>query len=173
MWSLFEELEDLDLFEKIMRVNYFGSLYCTRAALPYLKDTKGRIVAITSLTALNGVPTRSGYAASKHAMKGFFDSLRIELIGSGVSVTLSYPDFVATGMRGRAFGPDGEPLGVSPLEESKVMTTETSVRSLVRAMEKRQREDKQTFRGKIGPWIKLIAPGFIDNLALKAVQVDD
>ncbi len=173
MWALFENLPNVDLIEKIMRVNYFGSVYCTHYALPYLKQARGRIVAVASLTALSGVPTRTGYAASKHAVKGFFDSLRIELAGSGVSVTISYPDFVATGMRQRAYGADGLPLGESPLEESKVMTTETSVRSLVRAMERRKREDKQNLRGKIGPWIKMIAPGLIDKIARNAVRLDE
>ena len=173
MWSTFEDLEELDLLEKIMYVNYFGSVYCTHYALPYLKQSQGRIVAVASLTALNGVPTRSGYAASKHALKGFFDSLRIELGDSGVSVTISYPDFVATGMRDRAFGPDGNPLGKSPLAEGKVMTTETSVGSLMNAMEKRKREDKQNLRGKVGPWIKMFAPGLIDNMARNAVKIED
>lgn len=173
MWALFEELENMDLIERIMQVNYFGSVYCTQYALPYLKQAQGRIAAVASLTALNGVPTRSGYAASKHAMKGFFDSLRIELYGSGVSITISYPDFVATGMRERAFGPDGEPLGESPLEEGKVMTAETSARSLIKAMEQRKREDKQNLRGKVGPLVKIVAPGLIDKIARKAVQLDD
>lgn len=173
MWALFEELQGLEMIERIMRVNYFGAVYPTHYALPYLKKTRGRIAAVASLTALNGVPTRSGYAASKHALKGFFDSLRIELAGSGVSITISYPDFVATGMRDRALGPDGRPLGKSPLEEGRVMTTEKSVRSLVKAIEKRSREDKQNLRGKVGPWIKLIAPGLIDSMARKAVLLDD
>jgi short-subunit dehydrogenase len=173
MWALFEDLESTALLEKIMRVNYLSSVYCTYAALPYLKQSRGRIVAITSLTALNGVPTRTGYAASKHAMKGFFDSLRIELADSGVTVTISYPDFVATGMRDRALGVNGKPIGASPLEEQKVMTTQTSVQILVKAMEKRKRDDKQTLRAKLGPWVKLIAPGLIDNIAKKAVQTDE
>ena len=173
MWALFEEIHDLDLFHKIMRVNYFGTVYCTHYALPYLKETRGRIVAVASLAALNGIPTRSAYAASKHASKGFMDTLRIELAGSGISVTISYPDFVATGMRERALKADGTPLGESPLEEGKVMTTQDSVRSLLTAMEQRAREDKQTLRGKAGPWIKLIAPGLIDNMARNALLLDD
>jgi short-subunit dehydrogenase len=138
-----------------------------------LKQSCGRIVAIASLTALNGVPTRTGYAASKHAMKGFFDSLRIELIGSGVTVTLSYPDLVATEIRQRALGVDGLPIGESPLKEHKVMTVETCVRLLVKAMEQRRREDKQTIRAKLVPWGKLITPGLIDKIALKALHTDE
>jgi NAD(P)-dependent dehydrogenase (short-subunit alcohol dehydrogenase family) len=77
MWAKFEEVQDLTIYEKIMRVNYLGSVFCTYYALPYLKQSRGRLVAVSSLTGKAGVPTRSGYAASKHAMVGFFDSLRM------------------------------------------------------------------------------------------------
>jgi short-subunit dehydrogenase len=113
MFGNFEEVKDLSLFERIMKVNYLGSVYCTHYALPYLQQSRGRIVGISSLTGKNGVPTRTGYAASKHAMAGFFDSLRIELDGSGVTVTMIYPGFVATEMRERALGTDGQPVGKS------------------------------------------------------------
>ena len=82
MWARFDEITDLSIFERVMRVNYLGSVYCTHHALPHLKRSRGRIVGVSSLTGKTGVPTRSGYAASKHAMAGFFDSLRIELDGT-------------------------------------------------------------------------------------------
>jgi short-subunit dehydrogenase len=170
MWARFDELHDLDPLEQIMQINYFGSVYCTCAALPSLKQTRGRIVVVSSLTGKAGVPTRSGYAASKHAMVGFFDSLRIELAGSGVSVTIVYPDFVATETRQRAFGPDGKPLGVSPVQEGKVMTAEECARLIIRAAERRKREEVMGLRGKVGQWIKLIAPGLVDRIALRAIQ---
>jgi len=170
MWSLFEEVTDLDIFEKIMQVNYLGSLYCTYFALPYLKQTKGRLVAISSLTGKAGVPTRSGYAASKHAMVGFFDSLRVELKGTGVSVTIVYPGFVDTGVQARAFGPDGRPLGVNPLQMDKIMTTEDCAHLTIKAMAARRREEVMTLRGKLGQWIKLVAPALVDRIALKAIQ---
>jgi short-subunit dehydrogenase len=170
MWARFDELHDLDPLEQIMQINYFGSVYCTRAALPSLKQTHGRIVVVSSLTGKAGVPTRSGYAASKHALVGFFDSLRIELAGSGVSVTIVYPDFVATETRQRAFGPDGKPLGVSPVQEGKVMTAEECARLIIRATERRKREEVMGLRGKVGLWIKLIAPGLVDRIALRAIQ---
>ncbi len=169
MWALFDELEDISVFEKIMQVNYHGSVYCTYYALPYLKKTRGRLVAVSSLTGKTGVPTRSGYAASKHAMVGFFDSLRVELMGTGVTVTISYPDFVATDIRKLALGMDGEPIMVSPVQEDKIMTVETSVDYLLKAMEKRKREDIQTPRGRVGQWIKLIAPSLIDKIAQRAI----
>ncbi|MCF6278504.1 MAG: SDR family oxidoreductase [Anaerolineales bacterium] len=169
MWALFAEVEDLSIFERIMRINYLGSVYCTHYALPHLKKTRGRLVAVSSLTGKTGVPTRSGYAASKHAMVGFFDSLRVELLGTGVSVTISYPDFVATDVRKLALGTDGQPIKDSPVQEDKIMTVETSVQYLLRAMEKRRREDVQTLRGHYGQWIKLIAPKLVDKITRRAI----
>jgi short-subunit dehydrogenase len=170
MWARFDEIRDLALIEQIMRVNYFGSVYCTYYALPYLKETQGRIVGISSLTGKTGVPTRSGYAASKHAMAGFFDTLRIELADYGVSVTMIYPGFVATEVRQRAFGPDGKPLGKSPVREDKVMTVETCARLIVQAAAKRKREFVMTLRGRLGLWLKLIVPGLVDRFARKAIE---
>jgi short-subunit dehydrogenase len=170
MWARFDEISDLSLIEQIMRVNYFGSVYCTHYALPFLKETQGRIVGISSLTGKTGVPTRSGYAASKHAMAGFFDTLRIELADYGVSVTMIYPGFVATEVRQRAFATDGKPLGISPVREDEVMTVETCARLIVQAAAQRKRELVMTLRGKLGMWLKLIAPGLVDRIARKAIE---
>ncbi len=170
MWARFEEVGDLSPFEQIMQTNYFGSMYCTHYALPYLKQSRGLIVGVSSLAGRNGIPTRSAYAASKHAMAGFFDTLRIELAGSGVSVVMIYPGFVSSEVRQRAYGPDGKPLGKSPVREGEVMSTETCARLILRAMHKRQREVVMTARGKLGLWLKLIAPGLVDRIALKAIQ---
>ncbi len=135
MWARFEDVTDLSIFEQIMRVNYLGSLYCTYYALPHLKASRGQIVAVSSLTGKTGVPLRSGYAASKHAVVGFFDSLRIELADDGVDVTIIYPGFVATETRKRAFGPDGKPLGESPVREKEIMTVEECVDLMLPAIQ--------------------------------------
>jgi short-subunit dehydrogenase len=169
MWSLFADLETLAPFEEIMRVNYFGSVYCTYYALPHLLESRGRIVAVSSLTGKTGVPTRSGYAASKHAMNGFFDTLRSELGGTGVSVTVACPDFVATETRERAFGADGEPIGESPVQEAKVMSAEECARRIVAGAASRKRELVMSARGKLGMWLKLVAPGLIDGIARRAI----
>lgn len=170
MWARFDEVTDLAPFEKMMQVNYFGCLYCTHAALPHLKRTRGRIVGVSSLTGRAGVPTRSGYAATKHAMAGFFDSLRIELADDGVSVTMVYPGFVSTDIRKHAFGPDGRPLAASPVREAEVMTPEECARQTIAAMASRRRELIMTLRGKVGAWIKLIAPGVVDRIARRAIE---
>ncbi len=170
MWAYFEEFTELTPFEEIMQVNYFGSLYCTFYALPHLKKSKGRIVGVSSLTGKTGVPTRSGYAASKHAMAGFFDTLRIELKETGVSVTMVYPGFVATDVRKRAFGPDGKSLDDSPLDETRTMTVEKCVDLMLPAIKNRKRELVMTTKGKLGLWLKLLAPALVDKIALNAVS---
>ncbi|MHB8088795.1 MAG: SDR family oxidoreductase [Anaerolineaceae bacterium] len=170
MWARLDEITDLTIFEKIMQVNYLGSVYCTYYALPYLKASKGYLAAVSSLTGKAGVPTRTGYAASKHAMVGFFDSLRVELRGSDVSVTMIYPGFVDTGVQERGFGADGKPLGVNPLQLNKIMTAPECARLCIKAIANRRREEVMTFRGKLGQWIKLIAPGLVDQIAAKAIE---
>lgn len=168
MWGRFDEMTDLGMVERIMRVNYFGAVYCTHAALPYVKASKGLLVAVSSLTGKTGVPTRTAYSASKHAMQGFFDSLRIELMGSGVDVLVVSPGFVATPIRDRALGPDGKPRGKSPRDEQKGnMSVEECVRQIVAAMRKRRRELVMTVTGRVGVIVKAFAPGLVDRLAAR------
>jgi short-subunit dehydrogenase len=170
MWARFEEIADLEILARIMQVNYMGSVYCTRHALPYLHESRGVVVGISSLAGRVGVPTRTGYAASKHAMAGFFDSLRTELHGSGVAVTMIYPGFVSTGIRENATGPDGLPIQVSPVREGEVMRVETCAARIVRAIERREREVVMTARGKIGLWLRLVAPALVDRIARRAIE---
>jgi short-subunit dehydrogenase len=172
MWARVDEMTDTAPFERIMRINYLGSVWCTYYALPHLARTRGRIVGVSSLTGKTGVPTRSGYAASKHAMTGFFDSLRIELAESGVTVTMVYPGFVATEIRERALGADGRPLGAgnSPVREREVMSAEECARQIVKAAAKRRRELIMTVRGKVGWVLKLVAPTLVDRIARRAIE---
>lgn len=170
MWGYFADLTDPNLFDDIVRTNYMGSVFCTFYALPHLKQSRGQIVGISSLSGKTGIPARSGYSASKHAMTGFFDSLRIELDGSGVSVTMIYPAFVASKTRHLVMGPDGKPLGKSPVREMEAMPVEECARQVIEAMEVRKRELIMTLRGKLGMWLKLIAPGLVDRLARQAIN---
>jgi len=170
MWAKFADIQDVTILERIMQVNYMGAVYCTHYALPHLIAAKGRLVGVASLTALVGVPTRTGYAASKHAMRGFFDSLRIELSESGVTVTMVYPGFVATGIRENATGADGKPAMIDPVNQDQVMSVEECAALIMRAMETRKREEVMTLKGKLGQWLKLIAPAVIDRMAKKAVE---
>lgn len=169
MWTKFDEINDTSIFERLIRLNYLGSVYCTYYALPYLKERKGRIVAVSSVAGVTGVPTRTAYAASKHAVFGFFDSLRIELAGTGVSVTVVAPDFVLSEMHRRALGSDGNPLGKSPMQEGKIMTSGECASLIVKAMENRDRLLLTSARAKIGRLLRIFAPGLIDRVALKAI----
>ncbi len=169
MMGRFEDFTDLSGYESLMRLNYLSAVFLTHRALPALRRSKGLVVAVASLTALTGVPTRTAYAATKHAMLGFFDSLRVELLGSGVDVTVVCPDFVVSQIHRRAIGADGRPRG-KPLQEAKIMTAEECARLTVRAMEKRQRLAVLSLRGRLGRFVRLLAPGLIDRIALRATR---
>ena len=170
MWAKFEDIEDLSILERIMKVNYMGAVYCTKHALPQLRQSRGLVVGVASLAGKVGVPTRTGYSASKHAMTGFFDSLRIELQDSGVDVTMIYPGFVSTGIRENAAGPDGKPIQVSPVKEGEVMSVEDCAARIVAAIERREREVVMTARGKMGLWLRLLAPSLVDRIARRAIE---
>jgi short-subunit dehydrogenase len=169
MWAKFADIKDMSIIERIMQVNYMGSVYCTHYALPHLTRSRGRIVGVASLTGLVGVPTRTAYAASKHAMRGFFDSLRIELDTTGVTVTMIYPGFVATGIRENATGADGQVVKIDPVSKDDAMSVEECAGLIVDAIETRKREVVMTLKGKVGQWLKLIAPSVIDGIAKRAV----
>jgi len=170
MWARFEDIHDLASVARVMQVNYMGSVYCTAHALPHLKASRGRIVGVASHTGLTGVPTRCAYAASKHAMRGFFDSLRIELAGTGVTVTMVYPGFVATGIRESAIGADGKPVQAGPMEPASVMSVEDCARQIIRATRRRSRELVMTTRGKLVVLAKPLVPGLVDRLARRVIE---
>jgi short-subunit dehydrogenase len=168
--AMFEEVTDFKWYEDMMRVNFFGSLWCTRYALPHLKQARGLIVGVSSLAGKIGVPGRTAYSPSKFAMAGFFDALRIELRHTGVDVTMIYPGVVATRIRHHGYGPDGKPAGKSGLEEKGAMSVEECVDRMLAAMAARKRELVMTAKARIGLWLKLIAPQKVDDMALAALK---
>lgn len=169
MWSRLDALEDPGILERLMRVNYLGTAWLTQAALPALKASRGRLVAVASVAGLLGVPERTGYAASKHAVVGFCDSLRIELAGTGVSVTVIAPDFVVSRAHERAIGPDGRPLGTSPMQRDRIMTAETCAGLIRDAVLRRERLRVTSARGRLGRWLQLLAPSLTDRMAARAI----
>ncbi len=170
MHARFDELDSLDAVERITRINYLGSVYCTHFALPHLKRTRGRIVVVSSVSGKIGVPTRSVYAATKHALAGFFDSLRIELETDGVSVTVVYPGFVATDIAERALGPGGELLGTRPVSKRHVMSAEECARQTVAAAASRSREVVMLRAGRLGQLLRVVAPGIVDKITRRTVE---
>ena len=167
----FDEITDLTIFDTLMRVNFLGSVWCTAYALPHLKRSKGRVVGISSLTGLSGVPKRTAYAATKHAMAGFFDSLRIELQESGVTVTMIYPGFVFSEINTHALSPDGTPFGDRAYKRTSVetMATDECCRQILATVARRDRDLVMTWRGKIGRLLKLISPSLVDGIARRAI----
>jgi short-subunit dehydrogenase len=165
----FDKLDDLTTYKRVIQVNFFGSVYCTHYALPYLKKSTGRLVGVSSLRGRLPSWSADGYGASKHAMAGFFDSLRIELVESGVSVTMIYPGWVSTGISGRALMADGTLTGrISELEEG-AMPVDVCVRSIIRAIARRKREVVMTLQGKLGLWLRLINPRAVDRVVGKSI----
>jgi short-subunit dehydrogenase len=170
--ALFEDVDaqDLHWYETLMKVNLWGSVWCTHAALPHIKAARGRIVAVSSLSGLLGIPGRSAYAATKFAMTGFFEALRAEMKGAGVSVTIAYPGVVITQLRHRGYNARGEAAGFSGLREDDAMTAQECARLIVEGMQRRQRDIVMTAKGKIGRFLKLVAPGVVEDMALAALK---
>lgn len=169
MQARFDALTDLAGLERVMRVNYLGAVQCTHYALAHLKARRGLVVAVSSLQGKTGFPTYAAYAASKHAMQGFFDSLRIELRSSGVGVLVVSPGPVDTAIHERRLGPDGSVHGGRPRHVTS-MPVDECARQIARAIERRDRELVMTAAGKAGAWLKLVAPALLDRLVERAVR---
>ena len=165
-----DEVTDLGWYEDLMRVNHWGAVWCTHAALPHLKASRGQIVAVSSLAGLVGVPGRTAYSATKFAMNGFFEALRVELAEHGVAVTIAYPGVVATDIRHRGYNAAGQPAGQSGLDERGAMSVESCARLIVQGMHRRERDIVMSSKGKLGRWLKLLAPAWVDRMALAALN---
>ena len=162
-----EDYSNLDLFKHTLNVNFYGAVYCTYHALPYLKQSGGRIVAVSSLGGKMQAPYNSAYVSSKFAMHGFFDSLRIELIRHGVSVTLICPYWVVTGFHEAQLDKDGVPRGPRGrgIYNEKMMTAERCAETILQAAYKRKRELIMG-PGNLIVWLKLLAPGLTDRIVI-------
>lgn len=168
--ALLGDVPDLGWYQRLMQINLWGSAWCTHAALPHLKRTRGRIVAVSSLAGLVGVPGRTAYCSTKFAMTGFFEALRVELAPEGVSVTIAYPGVVATEIRYRGLNAQGHAAGQSGLDERGAMTVEDCARLIRQGMARRERDIVMSAKGKLGRWLKLLAPAVVDRLAMAALK---
>ena len=164
----FDDIDDLSIFERLMRVNYLGVVHCTHHALPHLKTRRGLLVAISSWQGKAGFPLSSGYAASKHALQGLCDSLRIELYPHGVDVLVVSPGPVDTAIHSRKFGRTGNNGGA--VQQQDLMSPEQCAQLIVQAIARRERDVVLTLRGKLIPWLKLIAPRVLDQMLARGVE---
>jgi len=163
MRALFKDLE-VDVIEKVMGINFFGTLYCTRLALDSVIERKGSIVGVSSIAGFRGLPGRSGYSASKFAVNGFLEALRTELLDSGVNVMWVCPGFTSSNIRNRALNKKGKSQGESPMDEGKMMTSEVCAAHILKAIEKRKRTLVLTFTGKRTVFMNKLFPGLADKL---------
>jgi short-subunit dehydrogenase len=169
MHANFDEIASTDVYEKLMRINLMGSIWPTHAALPHLKASAGLVVAVASLAGLIGVPGRTTYCATKFAQTGFFEALRIELAPEGVDVCVVYPGVVNTEIRRNGWNAEGKAAGKSGLNESGAMSVAECAGLIVAAMRARKREEVMSAKGKLGRWLKLIAPARVDAMARAAL----
>ena len=172
MWAKLEDVKDLSVFPKLMQVNYLGVVYCTFYALPFIKRSRGMIVAISSIQGKIGVPFHTGYVASKHAVQGFFSSLRTELKGTGVDILLVLPHWLTgTRLREHAYGKDGAPLGSTrSRHSSESVTVEACSQAIIKAMGRRQRELVIPPKLKALPWLSLISPRLVEYIVTRKVD---
>jgi short-subunit dehydrogenase len=166
MWARFDEVEDLNVFRRLIEINYLGALYCVYYALPYLKQNKGMIAAITSIQSKIGVPQHTGYVASKHALQGFCETLRMELEGSGVDVLTVLPHWLrGTDLRKNALGKGGEALRASSRKHSEEsVSVEEAGRAIVQAMHRRESELIIPWKLKLLLLLNLLRPQWAESL---------
>ena len=158
------------VYRRVMEVNFFGSLHCTRAALPSLTRRRGQIAVISSVAGFAPLLGRTGYAASKYALRGFFGSLAAELRGDGVGVTMVHPTFIDTGLDRRALGEDG---GVTHHPQSRVgqqLTPDPVARAIVRATARRQRPLVLGRGGPVSRMIHAHAPGLYERIMARSLR---
>lgn len=164
MRALFEEV-DLKVIRQLMDVNFYGTVYCTKYALPYLLQTKGSLVGVISIAGYVGLPGRTGYSASKFAMRGFLDTVRIENLKKGLHVLVAAPGFTASEVRQSALTTDGSQQGETPRDESKMMSSDECARHIVHAIQKRKRSLILTFtEGKLTVFLGKFFPSLLDKL---------
>jgi short-subunit dehydrogenase len=164
MRALFKDM-DLEVMHRLMNVNFFGTVYCTKYALPYLLESKGSLVGVISVAGHVGLPGRAAYSASKFAVRGFLDTIRIEHLKSGLHVLVAAPGFTASEVRMAALTADGTPQGETPRNENKMMSAETCAYHIAEAVRKRKRELILTFvEGKFTVFLGKFFPALLDRL---------
>lgn len=168
MRALFNDC-DLSVIKQVMDINFWGSVYCTKYALPYLLKAKGSVVAVSSLAGIAGLPGRTGYSASKFALAGFMQSLRIENLKNDLHVGIVYPGYTASNIRNTALNKAGEAQQESPFDESKLMPAETVAKEIAVMVEKRKASRILTGQGALLKWLNLLVPSVVDGLIYKTV----
>ena len=160
--ALFND-SSLEVIQKVMDVNFWGVVYGTKHALPHILQQQGSVVGISSIAGHKGLPGRSGYCASKFAIQGLLDAIRVEHLPDNLHVLLACPGFTSSNIRNIALSSDGSPQGESPLDENKIMSAETCAKHIVDAIVSRKRDLVLTGQGKLAVFLSKWLPGFLDK----------
>lgn len=163
MRALFNDL-DLKVLRQIMDINFWGTVYCTKYALPELLKVKGSVVGVSSIAGYKGLPGRTGYSASKFAMNGFLESLRVENLKTGLHVMTACPGFTASNIRNVALNKDAVSQGETSMDEGKMMTSEEVAKIIANGLVKRKRELVMTGQGKLTVFLQKFVPALLDKL---------
>ncbi len=166
MRSLLIDVE-LETLKKVMDINFWGTVYCTKFALNEIIKNKGTVVGVSSIAGYRGLPGRSGYSASKFAVNGWLESIRTELLKTGVNVMWVCPGFTSSNIRNAALNKNGKAQGESPLDESQLMTSEECAQHIIKAIAKRKRNLILTLTGKRTVFINKFFPKLADKLVYK------
>lgn len=167
MRALFNQTE-LDVIRTVMDVNYWGTVYCTRFALPWLLQSKGSLVGVISVGGYIGLPGRSGYSASKFAVRGFLQTIRVENLKTGLHVLIAAPGFTSSEIRKSALLANGQKQGETPRNENNMMSAEECAAHIYKAVQKRKRELVLTFaEGKLTVFLSKFFPRFIDKMSYR------
>ncbi|MCX8112145.1 MAG: SDR family oxidoreductase [Bacteroidia bacterium] len=168
-------VEDISLavLREVMETNFWGAVHAIKAALPLVKQQRGWIVGVSSIAGFRGLPARSGYSASKFALNGFLEALRVELYRSGVSVLTAAPGFTRSEIREKALTAHGVPQRESPIAEEKLMKAETVAQAIYRAMMRRQKYLILTAQGRWTVWLNKVVPGLLDGLMYRYFQKEE
>lgn len=162
MRAVFEDT-NLDVIRQLMDINFWGTVYCTKFALPFLMARKGSVVGVSSIAGYKGLPGRTGYSSSKFAMHGFLETLRIENMKKGLHVLIACPGFTASNIRNTALNEKGEVQGESPRDEGKMMSAEEVASHIAKAVEKRKDRLTLTTQGKLTVLLNKFFPKFLDK----------
>lgn len=162
MRALFNDC-DIQVIEEVMNINFWGTVYCTKYALPHILKEQGSVVGVSSIAGYKGLPGRTGYSASKFAIHGFLEALRIENLKKNLHVLIACPGFTASNIRKTALGKDGTAQGESPRSEKDMMSAEEVAIHLVNAIEKRNRTLILTQQGKLTVFLNKLFPAWLDK----------
>ena len=163
MRALFADA-DLAVIRELMDVNFWGTVYCTKFALPFITQRHGVVAGVSSIAGYRGLPGRTGYSSSKFAMQGFLEALRTELLHTGVHVMWVSPGFTASNIRNVARSSDGSSQAETPLDEAKLMTADECANIIMDAVERRKRTVVMTRQGKLVVWLNKLFPSFTDKM---------